>query len=432
MSPADAARTGLVPFWSGRIVSGGAGALTALAIPFILAVTLHLKPAEVGLVLAGAFVAVLLSPLYAGVVVDRFDRRAVAVVSDLGRFVTLLGFAVVPLVDGAHVLVLLVLNTLLAAFETTATAVLFAGFPDIIGEENLESGQARLQTLDTVADTAGAAVGGVLLTVLGPVVVFLSNAVGYLFSAVTLRATRWPGSKVGHASAAEDPSTYWSRVISGFRVMRTHPSVALLALTSAAANFFICASAVALLWQLVRHLEMSFLWYSIILGVGSLGAVVGAAAVRRVGAIVGSELRVQAIAVLVYGLMLGAYASIFESTAVTIVIACLIDFVIGFAISLYVVNNAVQLQRRTPAEHRGALAAARSTLTGVAAAGGTAVAGASITAFGAQASIALCGVGLLGVGIAVLVALRGGRDRSDRGSGTPDHEDADARLDDEL
>lgn len=387
-----AGRTTGAAFWTGRFASALGTALTSLTIPFYLTVYLRLDPIAISVVLAGPLVATLLSPLYAGVLADLFDRKRVSIVSELVRTALLVVFALAAAMTVDSVLLLTLINALVAVAKSIFSASFNAGLPDILGEDRLELGNARLQTYSTVAETGGAALGGAALSFLGPFAAFMLNAGAYLFSALGLIGTPWPGSTAVQTPRKEP---YFHRVAAGFVAVRQRPLLAALMGTSAVANLVIHLTAVALLWLLVRDLGYPFFAYSIVLGVGSAGAVVGALLASRLETFEWlSTMRVQAGSLVVYGVLLAAYAALSSFSVVSVVVACLIDFGIGFAISAYVIKNITQQQTAVSRNVRGSVSSVRSFSNALAGLIGTSAAGIVIELFGARPVVFACGIAL--------------------------------------
>ena len=74
-----------VRLWSAATVSLFGTQVSQIAIPFIAAVVLNASPGEVGLLTTIEFLPFLLFTLPAGVWVDRFPKRRILVIGDLGR-----------------------------------------------------------------------------------------------------------------------------------------------------------------------------------------------------------------------------------------------------------------------------------------------------------------------------------------------------------
>ncbi|WP_052542263.1 MFS transporter [Cryobacterium roopkundense] len=76
-------------FWLASTVSDFGSYLTTLALSVLVLLTLGGSPLDQGMVNAGRWAPYLLFGLFAGVWVDRFRRRLVLVVGDVGRGVLL-------------------------------------------------------------------------------------------------------------------------------------------------------------------------------------------------------------------------------------------------------------------------------------------------------------------------------------------------------
>lgn len=384
-------------FWSGRFTSSFAITLTTIVVPFYLTVVLRLEPELVSLVMAGPVIATLFSPLYAGVIADSIDRKSLTVSLDALRAIVLMMLAFITLWGSDGAIAFGIVSFLLAIIASTHNVSLMAGFPDIVGDEKLHAGNARLQTFSTIANSAGGIVGGGVMSTLGPFWALTINAATHLVSCVSLMATSWPRSRPGPSLQQSMP--YLQRVMIGFILVRRTPTLLGLVVTSTCANFFIALSSVALLWLLVREIQLQYFLYVVILAVGSLGAAVGATISRRIATWSGSNLRAQLLSLFVYAILLGSYAFLSGSGAATVTLAACVDFGIGLAISVYIVNNAVQQQRIVASEQRGSVGAVRTFSSGLASVCGTASSGALIALFSGRTMVFACGVGLLAVAV---------------------------------
>lgn len=378
-------------FWAGRGASAFGTTLTTLAITFFAAVVLKLDPLAISTIASGAFIATLLSPLYAGVLADSLDRRQLSAAADAARAIIVVGVAVAVAIGRCGVVELALANMCLAGLEAISNSSFRAGFPDIVGEAQLIKGNSRLQTINTLADTGGGIVGGAAVSLFGPVVSFAANAVAYGFSAISLWSTRWPNSR--SSSALVKPSYSW-RVRRGFIVIWRDKTLRALVFTSTSSTFFISISSMALLWFMVREIGFSYFSYTVVLSVGSAGAVLGAIICDRVTVFLRTEQRAQVASLGIYATMLVAYTFLTDSTLYDIVFAAGFDFVIGVAISLYVINNSTQQQRIVRTTERGSVSAVRIFGNALAAVAGTAISGWLIHAIEGRGSVLVSGIGV--------------------------------------
>ena len=80
--------------WSGQAISEFGSQISQLAIPWVALVTLHASAFEVATLGTVEFLPFVLLTLPAGVLVDRWPRRLVLILGDLGRAVLLLSIPV--------------------------------------------------------------------------------------------------------------------------------------------------------------------------------------------------------------------------------------------------------------------------------------------------------------------------------------------------
>src|SRR5688500_14526403 len=137
--------------------------------------------------MGGACVARLLptiaSPL-AGVLADRVGRRPVLVARGLARAVLVLGLVFARDLATTYVLVFL-----MGPARTVFNPTVRAAFPSVVGGGDLTRANALISGTFSVSETAGPALGGLLVATVGVDAAFVLDAVTYLVSAVMLALT---------------------------------------------------------------------------------------------------------------------------------------------------------------------------------------------------------------------------------------------------
>ncbi|KPK63177.1 hypothetical protein AMJ83_07995 [candidate division WOR_3 bacterium SM23_42] len=170
--------------WQGQFVSAMGDIAYSIALGFwILAITG--STALMGtLMAASSLPRVIVSP-FAGVVVDRTDRKWLLVLMDLirGIFVVLigvasyLGFIQVWMVFAAGVII----GTCGAFFNPAVGSII----PDIVDKRKLVQANSVFSIVQTASGIVGSSAGGILFKILGASFLFLFNGISYLFSAIT-------------------------------------------------------------------------------------------------------------------------------------------------------------------------------------------------------------------------------------------------------
>ncbi|HXH79712.1 MFS transporter [Nocardioides sp.] len=177
-------------FWWGEAVSSMGSAVTTVALQSLVVFTLAGGTTETGWLNAARWLPYLVIGLVVGALVDRVRRRPVMVVSDLARAGLLL---LIPLTWALDVLSFPILFAIMLLFGTASVvndAASQSIVPRLVAREGLQRAHARLDQAGAAAQTAGPALGGPLVRVVGAPLAFLFDAATYLFSAVMVASMR--------------------------------------------------------------------------------------------------------------------------------------------------------------------------------------------------------------------------------------------------
>ncbi|MBA2712891.1 MAG: MFS transporter, partial [Rubrobacteraceae bacterium] len=171
--------------WIGQGTSflGDAVSMVALV---ILVVQITGSASAVGGALVARLLPTLASPL-AGVLADRLDRRLVLVASDLARAVLVLG-----LVFARDLATIYVLVFLMGLARTLFNPTIRAAFPSVVEGGDLTRANALIGGTFSASETAGPALGGLLVATVGVDAAFLLDSATYLISAASLSLISLP------------------------------------------------------------------------------------------------------------------------------------------------------------------------------------------------------------------------------------------------
>jgi MFS family permease len=165
--------------WIGQGTSflGDAVSMVALV---VLVVQVTGTASAVGGALIARLLPTLASPL-AGVLADRLDRRLVLVTSDLARAILVLG-----LVFATDLATIYVLIFCMGLARTLFNPTVRAAFPSVVGGSDLTRANALVGGTFSVSETAGPALGGLLVATVGVDAAFVLDSATYLISAALL------------------------------------------------------------------------------------------------------------------------------------------------------------------------------------------------------------------------------------------------------
>jgi MFS family permease len=178
--------------WCAESVSTLGSHVTLLALSTLVVLTLDGTAQDVGWLNSARWLPYLLFGLVVGAVVDRHRRRPLMVATDLARALLL---ALIPVTWAAGFLSLPLLLVVVACFGVASLvgdAASTSFLPRIVPTAHLQHAHARIDTTDAVAQSAGPALAGLLVKLVGAPLAVLVDAATYLFSAslvLTIRVT---------------------------------------------------------------------------------------------------------------------------------------------------------------------------------------------------------------------------------------------------
>jgi MFS family permease len=171
--------------WSATATANLADGIFKLALP-LLATRVTDSPALVAGVAFAVRLPWLLFALLAGVLADRFDRRAMMIGANLLRFVVLILIALLSSLDGALLPIIYVTAFILGIAETLADTAGASILPSIVKTEKLESANAQLTGVTTVTNEfIGPPLGGALAA-LSLALAFMTSSLLYLAAAIAI------------------------------------------------------------------------------------------------------------------------------------------------------------------------------------------------------------------------------------------------------
>ena len=172
-----------------QVISYGGDWFLVVAL-FGLVLELTGSPVLVALVVVAQLVPyVVLSPV-AGTLVDRLDRKRIMIVADLARVALCLGFL---LVNGrGDVWLIFVLQVGLATFGSVFEPASVAAVPNLVDRDDLPTANTLTGSAWGTMLAVGAALGGLVATLLGRDAAFVGDALSFALSAVFLLRIRRP------------------------------------------------------------------------------------------------------------------------------------------------------------------------------------------------------------------------------------------------
>jgi MFS family permease len=269
--------------WIGQVVSEIGDHFNNVAVFGLVLAQTHNGMVVTGVMLARAVPAILAGPL-AGVLLDRFDRKRMMIVSDLVRAVVALGFILT--VDRTETWLVYLLSGLLMLASPFFTSGRAAILPSIATKEELHTANSLTQTTQWTTLSLGAFLGGAAVTQFGFRLAFVANSLSFLISALCISRLFLPGRgfRPPRASVTESEVVRpWHEYVEGLRYMRSRPLI--LGIGMIAVGWATGGGAAQILFSIFG--EMVFnrgpAGIGTIWGCAGLGLVIGGAIAYKIG-----------------------------------------------------------------------------------------------------------------------------------------------------
>lgn len=392
--------------WAGQAISTFGSFFTRVAIP-VYVFGLTGSYAQLGFAAFSSLVATLLWGLFAGALVDRWDRRRTMIGADIANGVLLLLLLTaitLPLPLATKLGSLYLMNFCAALIRGLFDPARLAIFADVVAEEHLLAANSLDQATTTTGELLSYPLAGLALFALGPAPALGLDALSFFVSALLICRVH-----VQHASPPEAGSSLWQEIGEGLRFAKN---------ISIVRKITILSLIVPLCMSLLTTLQLPFavealgstkeVGFPALEGAMALGFVLGVLGLGRWGQHV-SRVRLLAYGITGFGAAItfqGAVPFVEGLSAMqtvtgpwTLLLLCALPFALlsGAANSLVVTCIRTVLQEQTTREIRGRV----GSVISVAAGAGFAM-GALLTGLGqgrAAAMLVLLGTMITALGL---------------------------------
>jgi predicted MFS family arabinose efflux permease len=265
-----------VLLWSGNTASQLGARVGTIAIPLLAVSTLGASAFDMGLLAAAQSLGVILVGLPAGAWVDRLRRRRLMVRTSLLRAAVLFAVAALASLGGLNLTAL----ALAALFLGVAGALFDLGqqtyLPVLVGRDRLVRANAALQAGQSVALSAGPALGGALVSLTGAATTMAGTGVPFLVSAVLLRRIRG-----GDPAPPRADRALLADIGEGLRYLWGNAALRAIACCTATTNLFMSMIIALMVLFLVRDVGLAPGIVGLIGAAAGIGGVSAALTARR-------------------------------------------------------------------------------------------------------------------------------------------------------
>ena len=255
--------------WSGQTVSTIGTEVSTLAFPLLI-LALTGSPAQAGF--AGALRAFpyLVFSLPAGALIDRWNRKRVMILSDIGRALSMASIPVALVFWHVTILQLYLVSliewTLFVFFNLAEVACL----PRVVEKEQLPAASAQHEVTFGITSLIGPSLGGALYS-MARMLPFLADAISYGASVGSLFFIRTKFQE----ERVKAPRNLWVEIREGLVWLWQQPLIRFMAILTGGFNLLLSGFALIII-VIAQQQHASSFTIGLIFAAGGIGAVVGA------------------------------------------------------------------------------------------------------------------------------------------------------------
>jgi len=262
--------------WSGQLISWIGTEVTGIALPLVvLALTGSYAQAGTLAAMRGLVYVVLALP--AGAQIDRWDRRIVMILANIGSGVAMSSVCIAVLIGHLTITQLYIVGIIEGSCFVFANLARFASFPRVVSKEQFPAASAQSSLADNIALLIGPPLGGFLFQVAGAFLTFFVDAASYFINALSIffiTAKLQEDKDKGQTSLLEE-------VREGMLWLWKQPTLRFLNILTAGRTIIASGLYLIVIWIAKQHHSASFV-IGLIFALGAIGGLVGSLFASRI------------------------------------------------------------------------------------------------------------------------------------------------------
>ncbi len=261
--------------WGGQMVSNVGSGVSQIAYP-LLALAITHSVVQAGLISAVRSLSYVLFMLPAGALLDRWDRKRVMLVCDIGRALVLASVALALILGRLTVLQLYITGFLEVSLGTFFDIAELSCLPLVVTKEQVPEALGRTQATYGIMNFLSPPLGGLLYS-LRSLLPFLVDAISYVVSVCTLCFIRIPFQE----QRTTPTTNLFTEIGEGLRWLWHQPLLRSMALLTGG-NVFFGAGQPLIVIIIAQQQHASAALIGLIFGFDGVGIIIGAFLVSRV------------------------------------------------------------------------------------------------------------------------------------------------------
>lgn len=267
--------------WTGQTLSAFGDSFALVALP-LLVLQATGSVAQMGLVTGVNGIGQLVAGIFAGVIVDRVDRRRLMIVCDCLRFAL---YGLIPLwwaLRGPAFWLIYAVVALASVLSMGFQVAYMTAVANLVDRDQITDANGRLQATFAVAYVLGPTIAGLVSARVGPVAAIGCDAASFAISAISLslirlRMTRADRSAEG-STREHALSSRLAELVAGARFLWDQPILRAITWLTSLEALMIGGGVDLFIFHLKHDLREGDSAVGLVLGLASVGAILGSLA----------------------------------------------------------------------------------------------------------------------------------------------------------
>ena len=262
--------------WSGQLVSWVGTEITNIALPLIvLALTGSTVQAGSIAAIRGAVYALWAIP--AGALIDRWNRKTVMVIANLGSGLAMGSIYVALLLKHLTIPQLYFASAIEGSFFVFANLARYTAFPRVVSKEQFPAAVAQTSIAYNLAVLIGPLLGGLLFQTVGAAFAILADSFSYFVNAITIFFINAPLQ----LKRTTQKKSFHKELLAGILFLWRQPIIRFLNLLSAGRTMLESGLYLLIIVVAKEHHASSLIIGSIF-AIGALGGLIGSSLANRI------------------------------------------------------------------------------------------------------------------------------------------------------
>lgn len=258
-------------FWTGQTISNLGTSFTLFALPLLVYKLTH-SALNLAITTAADMLPYLLFGLVIGAWVDRVNRKRLMITVDLTRALVIASIPVAWSLGILSIWWIYAVGFISATLGIFFTSGEFAAIPSLVDQDDLVTGNGRIQASYSAASVVGPIVAGALVALLPIPTFMLIDAASFLASSITLSLVRTSFNAATDES--REKKSIGRDVVEGLRYVLGHPVLRNISAMMALVNFVATTVGTQLVLFAKVRLDATDSQVAWLFSAGSIGVVV--------------------------------------------------------------------------------------------------------------------------------------------------------------